>query len=151
MTIDIEDEHSLQYVYKLIKNDRQIIRILIAEPEPDLRYLYREYLKDIGLEVEIVGNGSKCIEYVLDSKEKDKGNFDMVILDSHLRDIKGIEVIKAIREEMPNQRIVFTTTHSLNEINNTMDSLRIDKEDVLLKPFKFTELLSTIKPSNYNN
>ena len=151
MTIDIEDEHSLQYVYKLIKNDRQIIRILIAEPEPDLRYLYREYLNGLGLEVEIVENGSKCIEYLLDSKDKDKGNFDMVILDSHLRDIKGVEVIKTIREEIPKQRIVFTTTHSLNEINNTMDSLRIDKEDVLLKPFKFTELLSIIKPSYNNN
>ena len=102
--------------------------------------------------MEIVENDSKCIEYLLDSREKDKGNFDMVILDSHLRDIKGIEVIKTIREEIPKQRIVFTTTHPLNEISNTMDSLRIDKEDVLLKPFKFTELLSTIKPrSNYNN
>jgi CheY-like chemotaxis protein len=149
MTIDIEDEHSLQYVSKLIQNNRQIIRILIAEPEPDLRYLYREYLNGLGLEVEIVENGSKCIEYLLDSK--DKGNFDMVILDSHLRDIKGVEVIKTIREEMPNQRIVFTTTQSSNEIRNTIDSLQIYKEDVLLKPFTFTKLLSTIKPSYNNN
>lgn len=42
MTIDIEDEHFLQYVSKLTKNKRQIIRILIAEAEPNIRYLYRE-------------------------------------------------------------------------------------------------------------
>ena len=35
----------------------------------------------------------------------------MVILVSHLRDIKEV-----IREGISNQRIVFITTHSLNEI-----------------------------------
>lgn len=72
MTIDIEDEHFLQYVSKLTKNKRQIIRILIAEAEPNIRYLYREQLKGLGLEVEIVENGSKCIEYLFDQKIKTK-------------------------------------------------------------------------------
>jgi DNA-binding response OmpR family regulator len=86
---------------------------------------------------------------VLNSKDKgEEGGYDMVILDSHLRDINGIEVIKTIREKMPNQRIVFTPTYSLNEISNTIDLLQIEKEDVLLKPFNFTQLLFTIKPSN---
>jgi CheY-like chemotaxis protein len=150
MTIDIQDEHSLQYVYKLIKNNRQIIRILIAEPEPDIRYLYREYLDGLGLEVEIVENGSKCIEYLLDSKDKDKRKeeeFDMVILDSHLPDTNGVEVIKTIRKKMPYQRIVFTTTHPLSKINTVVSPFGIEKDDILVKPFNFTELLSTIKPS----
>jgi DNA-binding response OmpR family regulator len=149
MTIDIEDEHSLQYVYKLIKNNRQIIRILIAEPEPDIRYLYREYLNGLGLELEIVENGSKCIEYLLDSKDKEKGEeegFDMVILDSHLSDINGVEVLKTIREKIPSQRIVFTTTHPLSKINTMVNSFGIEEDDILVKPFNFTKLLSTIKP-----
>ena len=45
----------------------------------------------------------------------------MIILDSHLPDINGVEVIKQIREKMPNQRIVFTTTHSLGQISNIID------------------------------
>jgi CheY-like chemotaxis protein len=143
ITIDIEDEHSLQYSHKLINKNRQI-RILIAESEPDLRDLYNVYLNGLGLEVIVIENGSKCIEYLLDSKDKE--GFDMVIVDSHLHDINGVEVIKQIREKMPNQRIVFTTTHSLSEISNIIDSLQIDKEDLLLKPFTFTKLLSTIKP-----
>jgi CheY-like chemotaxis protein len=130
MTIDIEDEYSLQYVYKLIKNNRQIIRILIAEPEPDIRYLYREYLDGLGLEVEIVENGRKCIEYLLDSKDKDKlkkEEFDMVILDSHLPDTNGVEIIKTIRKKMPYQRIVFTTTHPLSKINTVVSPFGIEK------------------------
>ena len=100
ITIDIEDEHSSPYSNRLINRNRQQIKILIAEPESDLRYVYREYLNGLGLNIEIVENGSKCIEYLLDSKDKDiEEGFDMVILDSHLRDINGIEVIEQIRKK----------------------------------------------------
>jgi DNA-binding response OmpR family regulator len=133
----------------LTSQNRQIIKILIAEPESDLRYVYREYLNGLGLEVEIVENGSKCIEYLLDSKDKgeEEEDFDMVILDSHLPDINGIEVIKQIRKEIPNQRIVFTTTHPLSKINTVVSPFGIETEDILVKPFNFRQLLSTIKPS----
>lgn len=144
---NIEDKYFLQYFYNLIKQKRQI-RILIAEPEPDLRSVYKEYLNEylhaLGLEVLVVENGNKCIEYLVDSN--DKGGFDIVILDSHLPDIKGVEVIKQIRKKMPNQRIVFTTTYSLSQISNIIDSYKIDKNDILLKPFYFTKLLSIINP-----
>ena len=149
-TIDIEDEHSLQYFYNLITKNKQI-RILIAESEPDLCCVYKEYLreflKDIGFEVLLVGSGRECIKHLLDSKDKGENEqFDIVILDSHLHDIKGIDVIKQIRKEIPNQRIVFTTTQSFSEIKNIVDSFGIDKRDILLKPFYFTKLLSVINP-----
>lgn len=124
----------------------QKIKVLIAEPESDLRYVYREYLNGFGLNIEIVENGSKCIEYLLDSKDKVEEGFDMVILDSHLRDINRIEVIEQIRKEIPNQRIVFTTTHLLSKINTVVNSFGIDQDDILVKPFSFRKLLSTIKP-----
>ncbi len=148
ITIDLEDEHSSPYSNRLINRNRQKIKILIAEPESDLRYVYREYLNGLGLNIEIVENGSKCIEYLLDSKDKniEEEGFDMVILDSHLRDINGIEVIQQIRKEIPNQRIVFTTTHPLSKINTVVNSFGIDQDDILVKPFNFRELLSTIKP-----
>jgi DNA-binding response OmpR family regulator len=108
--------------------------------------LYREYLNEylkcLGLEVLVVENGSKCIEYFLESN--DKGGFDMVILDSHFCDINWVEVIKQIRKKMLNQRIVFTTTYSLNQISNIIESLGIDKRDILLKSFYFTQLLSIV-------
>jgi CheY-like chemotaxis protein len=149
-TMDIENENSLQYFYNLITKNKQI-RILIAESESDLCCVYKEYLneylKDIGFKVSLVGSGRECIKYLLDSKDKgEEEQFDIVILDSHLRDIKAIDVIKQIRKEIPNQRIVFTTTQSFSEIKNIIDSFGIDKRDILLKPFYFTKLLSVINP-----
>lgn len=63
ITIDIKDEHSLQDLYDLISDGRQI-KILIAEGDSDLRDLYNEYLNSLGLEVTIVENGNKCIENI---------------------------------------------------------------------------------------
>ena len=60
-------------------------------------------MNGLGLEVEIVENGSKCIEYLLDSKDKEKGEeegFAMVILNSHLPDTNGVELKKTIREKI---------------------------------------------------
>ena len=54
--------------------------------------------------------------------------------------------MKTIRKNIPNQRIVFTTTYSFSKISNIIDSFGIDKSDILLKPFNFTKLLSIIKP-----
>jgi CheY-like chemotaxis protein len=146
--IDMEDEYALQYFYSLINQNKQI-KILIAEPEYDLSSVYQKYLNEfligIGFEVVVIESGRECIEYLINSKEKGKG-FDMVILDSHLPDINGIDVIKQIRKDIPNQRIVLTTTHSFNEIKNIIDSCKIDKRDILLKPFYFTKLLSIINP-----
>ena len=60
-------------------------------------------MNGLGLEVEIVENGSKCIEYLLDSKDKEKGEeegFAMVILNSHLPDTNRVELKKTIREKI---------------------------------------------------
>ncbi|MGE0243886.1 MAG: response regulator, partial [Nitrososphaeraceae archaeon] len=147
-TINVEDEHYLEYFYNLITQYRQI-KILIAEPNDDMHYVYRQFLKEClkDIKVTIVGNGRKCVDYLLDSKDKGENEqFDMIIVDSHLPDMDGIEVIKKIRKEIPNQRIIFTTTNSFSEIKNIIDLFGINKNDILLKPFSFTKLISVINP-----
>ena len=69
ITIDIKDEYSFQYSYNLITKNRHMIRILITEPVSDIRYLYSEFLKGLGLEILVVENGSKYIEYLSISKD----------------------------------------------------------------------------------
>jgi DNA-binding response OmpR family regulator len=52
---------------------------------------------------------------------------------------------------MPYQRIVFITTRLLSKINTVVDSLGIEEEDILVKPFSFRKLLSTITPRTTTN
>jgi two-component system, OmpR family, response regulator len=110
-------------------------RILIAEPEPDIQYLYSLFTKQYGFsisDVNIVENGNKCLEIVFSNKDDNNDNdYDIIILDTHLRDISGFEVARKIRNRLPHKRIILTTTYSLDNMSNIMDSIGIKSEDVL--------------------
>ena len=133
---------------------RKSKRILIAEPNSDIQYLYSLFTKQFGFsisEVSIVENGNKCLEILLsDSAEDnndddDNNDYDIIILDTHLPDISGFEVARKIRDRLPHKKIILTTTHSLDNISNIIDSIGIKSEDVILKPFNFSELFSILK------
>jgi two-component system, OmpR family, response regulator len=124
-------------------------RILIAEPEPDIQYLYSLFTKQYGFsisDVNIVENGNKCLEIVFSNKDDNNDNdYDIIILDTHLRDISGFEVARKIRDRLPHKRIILTTTYSLYSISNIIDSIGIKSEDVLLKPFSYSDIVSILK------
>jgi CheY-like chemotaxis protein len=130
-------------------------RILIAEPEPDIQFLYSFFTKQYGFsisDVNIVESGNKCLEILLsDTSEKEDNNnnnddgYDIIILDTHLRDISGFEVARKIRDRLPHKRIILTTTYSLDNISKIIESTGIKSQDVILKPFIFSELFSILK------
>ena len=129
-------------------------RILIAEPEPDIRVLYSLFTKryDFSIsDVSIVESGNKCLEILLSDRTEDDNNnnnynnYDIIILDSHLPDISGFEVAKKIRNRLPHKKIILTTTNPLDNIRNMIDSIGIKSQDVILKPFLFSELFSILK------
>ena len=127
-------------------------RILIAEPEPDIQYLYSLLTKQYGFsisDVNIVENGNKCLEIVFsNTAEGDYDNnndYDIIILDTHLRDISGFEVARKIRDRLPHKRIILTTINSLDNISSMIDSIGIKSEDVLLKPFSYSDIVSILK------
>jgi DNA-binding response OmpR family regulator len=119
------------------------LQILIAEREPDIQKLYKRYLDSVGVTPVIVGSGNECLASLFSGDN----NFDMVIIDTHLRDIAGISLAKRIREVMPDQRIILTSTTSADYLAEDMRSLEIQEEDVLVKPFRFAHLLSLIRPN----
>ena len=139
---------------------RKSKRILIAEPNSDIQYLYSLFTKQFGFSisnVSIVENGNKCLEILLSNTAEDNNNnndndYDIIILDTHLPDISGFEVARKIRDRLPHKKIILTTTHSLDNISNIIDSIGIKSEDVILKPFFFSELFSILKESrmSYN-
>ena len=132
---------------------RKSKRILIAEPNSDIQYLYSLFTKQFGFSisnVSIVENGNKCLEILLSNTAEDNNNdndndYDIIILDTHLPDISGFEVARKIRDRLPHKKIILTTTHSLDNISNIIDSIGIKSEDVILKPFNFSELFSILK------
>ena len=133
-------------------------RILIAEPEPDIRVLYSLFTKRYGFsisDVSIVESGYKCLEILLSDKNDNNNNndydYDIIILDTHLHDISGFEVAKKICNKLPHTRIILTITYSLDNISNMIDSIGIKSQDVILKPFSYSDLVSILKEPGMSN
>ena len=129
---------------------RKSKRILIAEPEPDIQFLYSLFAKQYGFsisDVNIVENGNKCLEIIFSNTREDSNNndYDIIMLDTHLHDISGFEVARKIRDRLPHKKIILTTTYSLDNISKIIDSIGIKSEEVILKPFSYSELFSILK------
>jgi DNA-binding response OmpR family regulator len=107
--------------------------------------------------VKVVQNGNKCLEIIHSSREDNKNNnnndYDIVIVDTHLPDISGFEVARKIRDRLPHKRIILTTTYSLDNISSILDSIGIKSQDVILKPFSYSYLVSILKETriSYNS
>ncbi|HEX6647022.1 MAG TPA: response regulator [Nitrososphaeraceae archaeon] len=96
----------------------------------------------------ILESGNKCLDIVFSNTaedEDDDNDYDIIILNTHLPDISGFEVARKIRDRLPYKRIILTTTYSLDNISNIIDSIGIKSQDVILKPFNFSELFSILK------
>ena len=95
----------------------------------------------------IVENGNKCLEVVFSDTKTMITNkdYDIIIIDTHLHDISGFEVARKIRDRLPHKRIILTTTYSLENISNIIDSIGVKSQDVILKPFNFSDLASILK------
>jgi DNA-binding response OmpR family regulator len=98
--------------------------------------------------VHILESVNKCLDIVFSNTaedEDDDNDYDIIILNTHLPDISGFEVARKIRDRLPYKRIILTTTYSLDNISNIIDSIGIKSQDVILKPFNFSELFSILK------
>ena len=98
--------------------------------------------------MKVVQNGNKCLELIHSSREdnnNENNDYDIFIVDTHLRDISGFEVAKKIHDRLPHKKIILTTTYSLDNINSMIDSSGIKTQDVLFKPFSYYDLVSILK------
>jgi DNA-binding response OmpR family regulator len=94
----------------------------------------------------MVESGNKCLEIVFSNTDNNNNNdYDIIILDTHLHDISGFEVARKIRDRLPHKKIILTTTYPLDNMSNIMDSIGIKSEEMILKPFNFSELYSILK------
>lgn len=117
-----------------------VIRILIAESDPDLVVLYAEFLSRCHVNVTIVVDSNECLSALKSN------NFDVIILDEHLSgNILTRDLANEILRVKPYQRIALTTTNPLYRTSNGTDFVGLNQKDILLKPFMLSNLLEVIK------
>ena len=108
-----------------------------------MRTIYSRYLERLGMLAIVVGTSKEALKHVV---AKDDEGFDIIMLDNHLKDVSAIDMARQIIKEIPDQRIVFTATSYTEELKANMQSIRLNSNEVLVKPFSFSKFLEMLRP-----
>ena len=124
----------------LLSNELKQARILIAESEKELSSLFQDYLDLLGAESEIVDDGDGALSTFVRRKNEGK-SYDAVVLDTHLKGKRGLEVAKKMREKDSSQKIILVTTSMKEQLpKEELQSSAIGDKDILVMPFELSSL-----------
>lgn len=107
-------------------------RILLAEDDPNLGLLLREYLTIKGLDVNLCEDGEVAWEAF------GSGDYDICIFDVMMPRMDGFTLARKIREENQEIPILFLTAKSMKE--DRIEGFKIGADDYITKPFSMEEL-----------
>ena len=72
----------------------------------------------------------------------------------HLKDMSSLRVVKEIMGINPQQRMILTTTSPVDDVKNEVKEATptgaVEEDMILIKPFRFNQLLSIIKTMMVN-
>ncbi len=111
-------------------------RLLIAEDDPEIAMLERDYLEMEGYEVTVVDNGQQAVTQALN------GDYSLLLLDLMLPGCSGYDVCRLIRDRIDVPILMVTArTESVDKIRG----LGLGADDYIAKPFDPAELVARVK------
>ena len=113
------------------------MRILVIEDEERVATLIKKGLEEMGFAVTIAAEGAVGRQLATG------GLFDLVITDVLLPDTSGVDVCRAIREQLPHLPIIMLT--ALGTTDDKVGGFDAGANDYLVKPFDFRELYVRIR------
>jgi DNA-binding NtrC family response regulator len=113
------------------------MKVLIIDDEPQLRNMFARVLSRDGYEVEGAGAGRDALESVK------RGSPDLVLLDLHLPDLNGLEVLDRIAKSSPSVPVVMMTGQG--DVATAVRAMKLGATDFLLKPFDAMHLSATVR------
>lgn len=112
------------------------MRILIIEDEFNLADAISTMLKSENYDTTIKVNGEEGLDEALTN------GYDLILLDVMLPKVSGFEILKEIKKEKVNAKVIMITAK--NSIDDKMNGFNNGIDDYLTKPFHMNELLARI-------
>jgi DNA-binding NtrC family response regulator len=115
----------------------KLSRILLIDDDKEIRQLLSERLALEGYEVQAASSGraglTLCETYI----------FDAALVDIHIGDMTGIDVLEAVKRRDPELDVVIMTGYP--EVETAVQALRLGAYDYLIKPLEWTSLQHVLK------
>lgn len=107
--------------------DREM-QILIVDDEESIRMVMSHVLSDEGYHVTAVASAEEALDLFRSTP------FPIIIADIRLEGIDGIELLKRVKKEHPDTRVIIITSYGSME--SAIEAMRHGAYDYLLKPFE---------------
>jgi DNA-binding response OmpR family regulator len=111
-------------------------KVLVADDEPGVIQLLRQFLKANGYEVVTASNGEQALEKI------QQEDLQMVLLDFKMPGKNGIDVLKEIKKERPDICVILFTGLSDEEIGPR--AIAAGADDFIKKPFNLNTLQNAL-------
>ncbi len=112
-------------------------RIMVIDDENIVGKMLKVSFQRDGYTVETFLHAEPALKRL--SEEK----FDIVITDLKMKDIDGMEVLKRIKKESPDTKVIMITAYA--SMDTSIEAFREKADDFFPKPIKIDELKSRVK------
>ena len=116
---------------------RQLAKILIVEDELRMCESLEYLLKTMNYNVTTANCGQDALALIAENA------FDLAVLDIHVPDMMGTELMEKIKAQCTDTSIIIITGDA--NLDSALVSLRSGAYDYLKKPFEFEEFLRTVE------
>lgn len=113
------------------------MRILVIEDEKELLQDIAKGLSLKGYAVDQADNGRTGCRMAVDEA------YDLVVLDLNLPEMDGFSILKELRRENPQTKVLILSANS--ELDSKLSGFELGASDYLTKPFHFAELEARIR------
>jgi CheY-like chemotaxis protein len=119
------------------------VTVLVADDNDVAQRLCRRVLEKAGYTVLIAADGLQAVEVALSKRPA------MILMDVAMPGIDGIEAMRRIKTEIPNQPIVIASAHSMASDRERF--LAAGADDILSKPFRLADLVAIVAKLTANS
>ena len=113
-------------------------RVLVVDDEPLIRWSVTETLSGLGLDVEQAGDAITALRLITGGPLE----FDVIVLDLRLPDMRDLSLLATIRQLQPDASIVLMTAYGSDEIVER--AVALGTRAVLSKPFELGSLVDAV-------
>jgi len=132
-------ELNIDSIIKKSYNKSKELEVLIVDDDKDSIESMKDLLELYGHNVTIVDEEARCITLC------SINNYDLIIMDYHMKDLDGDKIIDIIKEEKVESTIFAFTGDKTKEVINTFEKLEI--AGIIYKPINpdiFLELIGML-------
>ena len=111
-------------------------RVLVVDDEENMVHFLTKLLAHEGYEAKGVLSAAEALDCIKDTP------YDLVLCDLKLAGADGMEVLKAVRETLPEAVVVMMTAYGT--IPSAIEAMRAGAYDYVTKPFRAHEILAVV-------